>query len=69
MQAAVSHAETIAAVRPAAEQILWICEAADVPVVWATQVLERLVKDGAASRGEATFDPFMTATVTPPTTG
>ena len=36
------------------EQILWICEAAHVPVVWATQVLERLVKDGAASRGEAT---------------
>lgn len=36
------------------EQILWICEAAHVPVVWATQVLERMVKDGAASRGEAT---------------
>jgi pyruvate kinase len=36
------------------EQILWICEAAHVPVVWATQVLERLVKDGAASRSEAT---------------
>jgi len=36
------------------EQILWICEAAHVPVVWATQVLERLVKDGAASRAEAT---------------
>ena len=36
------------------EQILWICEAAHVPVIWATQVLERLVKEGAASRGEAT---------------
>jgi len=36
------------------EQILWICEAAHVPVIWATQVLERLIKDGAASRGEAT---------------
>ena len=36
------------------EHILWICEAAHVPVVWATQVLERLVKDGAARRAEAT---------------
>lgn len=36
------------------EQILWICEAAHVPVIWATQVLESLVKDGAPSRGETT---------------
>jgi pyruvate kinase len=36
------------------EQLLWICEAAHVPVVWATQVLEGLVRHGSASRGEAT---------------
>ncbi|TVQ54657.1 MAG: pyruvate kinase [Rhodobacteraceae bacterium] len=36
------------------EEILWLCEAAHVPVIWATQVLEGLVKDGLASRAEAT---------------
>lgn len=36
------------------EEILWLCEAARVPVVWATQVLEGLIKDGLASRAEAT---------------
>jgi pyruvate kinase len=36
------------------EEILWICEAAHVPVIWATQVLESLVKTGAPSRGEMT---------------
>ncbi|MCV2877394.1 pyruvate kinase [Sedimentimonas flavescens] len=36
------------------EEILWLCEAAEVPVVWATQVLEGLVKDGQASRAEMT---------------
>jgi pyruvate kinase len=36
------------------EEILWICEAAHVPVVWATQVLDNMVKDGIASRAEAT---------------
>ncbi len=36
------------------EEILWLCEAAHVPVIWATQVLESLVKDGAPSRGEMT---------------
>lgn len=36
------------------EEILWLCEAAHVPVVWATQVLETLVKDGAATRAETT---------------
>lgn len=36
------------------EEILWICEAAHVPVIWATQVLENLVKNGAPSRGEMT---------------
>lgn len=36
------------------EQLLWICEAAHVPVVWATQVLDSLLKTGIASRAEAT---------------
>lgn len=36
------------------EEILWICEAARIPVIWATQVLEGLVKNGAPSRGEMT---------------
>ncbi|MBF2085033.1 pyruvate kinase [Thermoleptolyngbya sp. C42_A2020_037] len=36
------------------EEILWLCEAAHVPVIWATQVLESLVKKGAPSRGEMT---------------
>jgi len=34
------------------EQILWICEAAHVPVIWATQVLEGLAKEGQPSRAE-----------------
>ncbi|MCX5758586.1 MAG: pyruvate kinase, partial [Candidatus Hydrogenedentes bacterium] len=36
------------------EEILWLCEAAHVPVIWATQVLETLVKDGVPSRAEIT---------------
>ncbi|MEZ2128521.1 MULTISPECIES: pyruvate kinase [unclassified Sinorhizobium] len=36
------------------EEMLWICEAASVPTIWATQVLEDLVKDGLPSRGEMT---------------
>lgn len=36
------------------EEILWLCEAASVPTVWATQVLEDLVKTGLPSRGEMT---------------
>jgi pyruvate kinase len=36
------------------EEILWICEAAHVPVVWATQVLESLAKSGQPSRAEIT---------------
>jgi pyruvate kinase len=36
------------------EEILWICEAAHVPVVWATQVLESLNKSGMATRSEIT---------------
>jgi pyruvate kinase len=34
------------------EEILWVCEAAHVPVIWATQVLEGLAKDGQPSRAE-----------------
>ena len=36
------------------EEILWICEAAHVPVIWATQVLEGLTRQGHASRAEVT---------------
>ncbi|HEY6878720.1 MAG TPA: pyruvate kinase [Polyangiales bacterium] len=36
------------------EEILWLCEAAHVPVIWATQVLERLAKEGRPSRAEIT---------------
>jgi pyruvate kinase len=36
------------------EEILWICEAAHVPVIWATQVLESLAKTGIPSRAEIT---------------
>jgi pyruvate kinase len=34
------------------EEILWICEAAHMPVIWATQVLESLAKTGQPSRAE-----------------
>jgi pyruvate kinase len=34
------------------EDILWLCEAAQVPVIWATQVLEREAKKGQPSRAE-----------------
>ena len=36
------------------EEILWICEAAHIPVIWATQVLESLAKNGIPSRSEIT---------------
>lgn len=36
------------------EEILWICEAAHLPVIWATQVLESLHKYGLATRSEIT---------------
>ncbi len=36
------------------EEILWLCEAAHVPVVWATQVLETQAKSGVATRSEVT---------------
>ncbi|RDH78191.1 hypothetical protein DVS77_12680 [Mycolicibacterium moriokaense] len=34
------------------EEILWLCEAAHLPVIWATQVLEQLAKSGFPSRAE-----------------
>jgi pyruvate kinase len=36
------------------EELLWLCEAGHVPVVWATQVLESLLKRGVPSRAEMT---------------
>jgi pyruvate kinase len=36
------------------EEILWLAEAAHVPVVWATQVLETLAQTGRPSRAEVT---------------
>ena len=36
------------------EEILWLAEAAAIPAIWATQVLEALVKTGVPSRGEMT---------------
>ena len=36
------------------EEILWLCEAAHIPVIWATQVLEELAKNGLPTRAEVT---------------
>lgn len=36
------------------EEILWICEAARVPVIWATEVLDSLARTGVPSRAEVT---------------
>lgn len=36
------------------EEVLWICEAAHMPVIWATQVLESLAQKGQPSRAEIT---------------
>jgi pyruvate kinase len=36
------------------EEILWLCEAAHVPVIWATQVLEGMAKQGFPTRAELT---------------
>ena len=38
----------------AQEEVLWVCEAAHIPVIWATQVLETLNKKGMPSRAEVT---------------
>ena len=34
------------------EEIMWICEAAHLPVIWATQVLESLAQNGVPTRAE-----------------
>jgi pyruvate kinase len=36
------------------EEILWLCEAAHVPVIWATQVLDDLAHEGSPTRAEVT---------------
>jgi pyruvate kinase len=36
------------------EEILWLCEAAHLPVVWATQVLDQMARTGMATRAEVT---------------
>jgi pyruvate kinase len=36
------------------EEMLWFCEAAHVPVIWATQVLDRLSRKGLPTRAEVT---------------
>src|ERR1019366_408393 len=36
------------------EEILWLCEAAHLPVIWATEVLDQLARTGKPSRAEVT---------------
>lgn len=36
------------------EEIMWLCEAAHLPVVWATEVLDRLARTGKLTRAEVT---------------
>ena len=36
------------------EEILWMCEAAQLPVIWATEVLDRETRKGRPSRAEIT---------------
>lgn len=36
------------------QEIMWISEAGDIPVVWATEVLDTLVSDGVPTRSEVT---------------
>jgi len=36
------------------EEILWLCEAAHLPVIWATEVLDRMARTGQPSRAEVT---------------
>ena len=36
------------------EEILWLCEAASIPVIWATQVLDAFVRTGIPTRAEIT---------------
>ena len=34
------------------EEILWLCEAAHIPVIWATQVIDQMARTGRPSRAE-----------------
>lgn len=34
------------------EEILWLCDAAHVPVIWATQILDQMARTGRPSRAE-----------------
>ena len=36
------------------EEILWLCEAAHLPVIWATQILDSMARSGLPSRPEVT---------------
>jgi pyruvate kinase len=36
------------------EEMLWLCESAHAPVMWATQVLDTMARTGAPSRAEVT---------------
>ena len=36
------------------EEIMWLCEAAHLPVIWATEVLDHLARTGQPSRAEVT---------------
>jgi pyruvate kinase len=36
------------------EEILWLCEAASIPIIWVTQVLDAFVKAGIPTRAEIT---------------
>jgi pyruvate kinase len=36
------------------EEMLWLCESAHLPVIWATEVLDQLAKTGQLSRAEVT---------------
>ena len=38
----------------AQEEILWLCEAAHLPVIWATQILDTMARSGLPSRPEVT---------------
>ncbi len=40
------------------QEMLWLCEAAHTPVVWATQVLDQFVRDGVPNRSEMTDAAF-----------
>ena len=40
------------------EEILWLCEAAHVPVIWATEVLDQMARTGRPSRAEVTDAAF-----------